>query len=121
MIGIRKQLDLYRDKQTFFKSNDGDPFGLFFIKFKPSDKVPLKILAAPFDEKQEWEHVSVSLPNRCPTWAEMCFVKALFWEDHEAVIQFHPPQSEYVNVHPYCLHLWRHKDGHVCPPSILVG
>lgn len=42
-----------------------------------------------------WEHVSVSPCNRKratpPTWAD----------------QFHPPRSEYVNIHPYCLHLWR--------------
>ena len=25
-----------------------------------------------------WEHVSVSLRNRCPTWDEMCLVKDIF-------------------------------------------
>jgi hypothetical protein len=25
-----------------------------------------------------WEHVSVSLPNRCPNWREMCFIKNLW-------------------------------------------
>lgn len=70
----------------------------------------------------EWEHVSVSTVNRCPTWAEMCFVKGLFWGETECVIQFHPPKSEYVNNHPYCLHLWRAKGADVpTPPSILVG
>lgn len=58
-------------------------------------------------ESKGWEHVSVSLPNRCPNWPEMCFVKELFWDDEECVIQFHPPKSEYVNNHPYCLHMWR--------------
>lgn len=54
-----------------------------------------------------WEHVSVSFPNRCPTWEEMCKVKDIFWYDSECVAQFHPPKSEYVNNHLYCLHLWR--------------
>ena len=54
-----------------------------------------------------WEHVSVSLRNRCPTWDEMCLVKDIFWRDDECVVQFHPPKSEYVNLHPYCLHLWK--------------
>ena len=45
--------------------------------------------------------------NRCPTWDEMCLVKDIFWQDDECVIQFHPPKSEYVNLHPYCLHLWK--------------
>lgn len=55
----------------------------------------------------EWEHVSVSLNNRCATWKEMCFVKDMFWEDEECVIQFHPPKSKYVNIDPYCLHMWK--------------
>jgi hypothetical protein len=54
-----------------------------------------------------WEHVSVSTKNRTPTWTEMCFVKDLFWNDEETVVQFHPRKSQYVNDHPYCLHLWR--------------
>lgn len=54
-----------------------------------------------------WEHVSVSYQNRCPTWEEMCRVKEMFWNDEECVVQYHPPKSEYVNYHPYCLHLWR--------------
>jgi hypothetical protein len=69
-----------------------------------------------------WEHVSVSCRKRTPNWAEMCFVKDLFWEDYETVIQFHPAKSEYVNCHSYCLHLWRPSEKHVpTPPSILVG
>ena len=54
-----------------------------------------------------WEHVSVSFPNRCPTWEEMCIVKEMFWRDEETVVQYHPKKSEYVNLHPYCLHLWK--------------
>lgn len=57
------------------------------------------------DEK--WEHVSVSMEYRCPSWQEMCFVKDLFWHPEETVIQFHPPKSQYVNTHPYVLHLWK--------------
>jgi hypothetical protein len=69
-----------------------------------------------------WEHVSVSIKRRPPNWQEMCFVKDLFWDDEEEVIQFHPPKSEYVNFHPNCLHLWRPIYFRVpLPPSILVG
>lgn len=73
----------------------------------------------------DWEHVSISLPRRCPTWAEMCRMKDLFWEPDEAVMQLHPPTDDYVNYHPFCLHLWRPGDDAVgaipLPPSILVG
>lgn len=54
-----------------------------------------------------WEHVSVSLKTRTPTWNEMCFIKNLFWDEEDCVIQFHPPKSDYINNHEYCLHLWR--------------
>lgn len=69
-----------------------------------------------------WEHVSVSTPVRCPTWEEMCFVKGLFWDAEDAVIQLHPPRSEWINDHPYCLHLWRPIGIELPrPPALTVG
>jgi hypothetical protein len=69
-----------------------------------------------------WEHVSVSTKVRCPTWMEMCFVKGLFWDDEDLVIQYHPRKSEYVNQHPRTLHLWRPVGVELpTPPAILVG
>lgn len=69
-----------------------------------------------------WEHVSVSTPFRCPTWDEMCWIKDQFWGPEDCVVQFHPPRSEYVNVHQFCLHLWRPTTGEiVTPPALLVG
>lgn len=73
-------------------------------------------------ESQGWEHVSVSTRRRVPNWTEMCFVKDLFWEFEECVVQYHPPRSEYVNNHPYVLHLWRNsRTPFPMPPSIFVG
>ena len=54
-----------------------------------------------------WEHVSVSLYNRCPTWEEMCIIKALFWDSDDCVVQYHPPADDYINNCSHCLHLWR--------------
>jgi hypothetical protein len=69
-----------------------------------------------------WEHVSVSAEKRCPTWEEMCWVKDLFWDEHEMAVQYHPPKSEYVNFHPFVLHLWACATMPIpMPPSILVG
>lgn len=71
-----------------------------------------------------WEHVSVSIKGsgRTPTWEQMCFIKDLFWDEEDVVIQFHPPKSHYVNNHTGCLHMWR-QIGKVIdiPPSIFVG
>lgn len=55
-----------------------------------------------------WEHVSVTInKKRTPQWDLMCYIKSVFWDDGDCVIQYHPPESVYVNNHPYCLHLWR--------------
>lgn len=69
-----------------------------------------------------WEHVSVSFASRCPTWEEMCQAKDMFWLPEECVVQYHSPASEYVNQHPYCLHLWRPiKQDMPMPPRWMVG
>ncbi len=69
-----------------------------------------------------WEHVSASTRTRTLTWEEMCMIKNLFWDPEDAVVQFHPPKSDYVNRHPFCLHLWRPKFQEIPrPPRELVG
>lgn len=69
-----------------------------------------------------WEHVSVSTTIRCPTWEEMCYVKSKFWDPEDVLIQFHPAETEYVNNHPYCLHMWRPIGITLpIPPSLTVG
>lgn len=69
-----------------------------------------------------WEHVSVSKIGHTPSWDEMCYIKSLFWDAEDCVVQYHPPESEYVNCHPYCLHMWRPTDDSLPrPPSYLVG
>lgn len=72
-----------------------------------------------------WEHVSVSPCNTkrktCPTWEEMCEIKDLFFTPEETVVQYHPPKSDYVNIHPLCLHLWKPTTDFLpAPPSIFV-
>lgn len=63
-----------------------------------------------FDEGG-WEHVSMQLNvNRLPKWSEMCYIKDLFWNEDEEVIQIHPKKSHYVNL-TEALHLWRPVNG----------
>ena len=55
-----------------------------------------------------FEHVSVTLDlKRTPSWEVMSTVKDIFWDTEDLVVQIHPPKSQYVDCHPYCLHLWR--------------
>lgn len=77
-------------------------------------------------ESLGWEHVSVRATrkrrSRVPSWREMCFIKRLFWDDEDVVVQYHPRRSEYVNTHPDVLHLWRHATlPFPTPPPTLVG
>lgn len=67
-----------------------------------------------------WDHVSVSLADRCPTWKEMCLVKELWFKDEECVVQYHPPKAEHINCHQYCLHLWRKQDGDFPMPDTIM-
>lgn len=65
---------------------------------------PLRIIVS---DGGGWDHVSVSLPNKCPSWDSMCEVKRMFFRDDEVAFQLHPAKAQYVNFHPHCLHLWR--------------
>ncbi len=105
-----------------YLSSYGDDFGAFKVPFPKTGQL-LRILANGADEGSAWwEHVSVSLANRCPNWFEMDFVKDLFWLPTETVIQLHVPKIEHRNLHDYCLHLWRPTKADIPrPPAILVA
>ena len=102
-----------------YASQPGDGFnGMFRVSTK------FRRLLVVASDGAGWRHVSVSIPgsSECPTWAEMSQVKALFWEPEDTVMQLHPPESEYVNQHPGCLHLWQPTDREIPrPPSWMVG
>lgn len=68
-----------------------------------------------------WDHVSVSLPNRCPSWGEMDHVKRLFFQEDETVMQLHVPPTDKINKHNFCLHLWRPRGEEIpTPPAFMV-
>ena len=99
-------------------SRYGDDFGWFEVPHHRTG-VTLGVMASCGGG---WDHVSVSLPKRCPNWPEMHYVKGLFWSEDEAVMQLHPPESDYRSFHPYCLHLWRPHDVEIpLPPGIMVA
>jgi hypothetical protein len=104
-----------------YGSCSGDLYGAFAFLY--SKTVILNVMAnSASPDSKWWEHVSVSLPDRAPTWEEMSWIKDLFWKEEECVVQYHPPRSQYVNYHPFCLHLWRPTRKPIpMPPSILVG
>jgi hypothetical protein len=117
----------YRKQSVAFPSTEvGDLHGMFIVPASGLSKAKIRCIASSgWADAVPWEHVSVQpIPpvRRCPTWEEMCFVKDLFWDEEDCVVQYHPPRSEHVNMAPFCLHLWRPtKDEMPRPPSIAVG
>ena len=110
-----KMPEKYRVRRPVAQNSPpGANYGVFFIpRVSKAGPFRLTVIAS---TDGEWEHVSVSLPRRCPTWEEMCFVKSLFWDAEDCVVQFHPPASSYVNFHSHCLHLWRNCSTHFPQP-----
>ena len=106
---------------SFLSGNNG-----FFII--PDMAKPGHELRCQASDGSGWEHVSISVgfenqpPYRTPTWEEMCRVKAIFWDEDDCVLQYHTPKKDYVNCHPFVLHLWRNTQVSIpVPDPILVG
>ena len=115
------ELELGRKRDGYLRSKTGDMHGAFHL-IAPTSGELVVISSGVGPDNDGWEHVSVSLSHRTPNWKEMCWVKDLFWDEEEPVMQLHPPRSDYVNHHPYCLHMWRPNTGQIpLPPSLFVG
>ena len=100
--------------------------GIFII---PHPKIRDYFYQVIASDQLDWEHVSVSIftqkklqkkngVDRTPTWTEMCFIKDLFWDDTDTVIQYHPAKSTYVNMHKYVLHIWKPKKRRIPVPPV---
>lgn len=95
-----------------------DQAGIFLLA-SPNFMVNLRCIVSSGDG---WDHVSVSLPMRCPTWEEMEHVKRKFFKEDEVAMQLHVPAKDHINCHPFCLHLWRPHDVAIpLPPQEMVA
>lgn len=54
-----------------------------------------------------WLHASYSRQDRIPDHADTLAVRRLIFPADAVVIAVLPPEDEYVNDHPRCLHLWQ--------------
>ncbi|WP_319519854.1 hypothetical protein [uncultured Martelella sp.] len=96
----------------------GEDGGAFEIPHRPTSVV-LRVVAS---VGLGWDHVSVSLPKRCPNWPEMEYVKRLFFREDETAMQLHVPPADHISHHPFCLHMWRpHHIEIPMPPSFMVA
>lgn len=92
------------------------------VNFRRVNGDPLMVIVSGRTEAdgRRWIHVSFSHPNRSPTWETTVLVKKAFLGDRKA-LQVLPPEAEYVNIHPYCLHLWCCLDGDGLPDFRVGG
>ena len=96
-----KSFEEIRSDKRFIPKQKGIDGGNGWVTLKG------KSLYVIYSNGGNWEHVSASMHDRCPTWEEMCTIKDIFFKDDECCVEYHPKKSDYVNVHPYCLHIWR--------------
>lgn len=109
---MKQAPEQYRLKKHPFLGSDSSygNNGMFII---PHPRISDYFINCMISDGEGWEHVSVSISStkrkvdRCPTWEEMCFVKNCFWNENETVVEYHPAEEDYVNMHPFVLHLWK--------------
>ncbi len=101
-------LEPYRKSIGPMATAESSHYGAFYLRIGKTDIIAIASAGSP---AMPWEHVSLQARDynggRTPTWAEMCYAKSLFGEPEECVVQYHPPESDYVNTHPHVLHLWK--------------
>lgn len=56
-------------------------------------------------EDGKW-HLSISTPTASPSYNEIKQARYKFIPDNVTMAQIFPPMGEFVNLHPYCHHLW---------------
>jgi hypothetical protein len=97
----------------------GDVHGGYFEVWSPLQaNKKLRVIAS---TGEGWDHVSVSMQRRIPTWIEMDYIRSLFFEEDEVVMQLHPAREHHINVMEYCLHLWRPQTEAIpLPPKWMV-
>lgn len=76
--GAHKAIDKHRIREGQLASDErSGNNGAFMVPYRGGASGV--ILAVVVSDGDDWDHVSVSLQNRCPTWDEMCWIKAIFF------------------------------------------
>lgn len=68
------------------------------------------IITAGIENTPRWGpllHVSMSYADHLPAWEDIKAVREAFFPLDIDTAMILPRESDYVNVHPYCLHVWQ--------------
>lgn len=88
-----------------------------------ANKPPMQtvIISGSYRDDIPWLHVSTAWSNRLPTWDEFRQIRDVFLDDGLIAVQVFPPKAEYINQHPYCLHLYARVDARTVPDLRIIG
>jgi hypothetical protein len=67
------------------------------------------------DDGKLWMHLSMSRRRIVPNYEHLCEAKRIFLGAETLAVQLFPRESEHINIHRTCLHLWRCLDGDPTP------
>lgn len=111
-----RRIDLYGDGFLGDEAN-----GAFIIDRYNNGEFYLVIAS----NGQEWDHVSVTIHKKnggsvkkCPSYQEMMMIKEKLFSEEDVVFQLHPREEDYINTHPYCLHLWKPNNCNMVVPPL---
>ena len=81
------------------------------------DRTGLTVLlsASVEGDGRDWLHVSLSRRTELPSWDDLVRVKRDFVGPERTALQVLPPETEWVNDHPSCLHLFACLNAAVVP------
>jgi hypothetical protein len=68
-----------------------------------------------------WLHVSVSRPDRLPSYSDMQRVQTLFVGIDRTAYSVWPRRDRHINLHEHCLHLWAVLEGDEPLPDFSRG
>ena len=74
----------------------------------------LRRVLASGDDGYRW-HLSISHPNRYPTWDEQKEARYELLPDDAYFVSILPPKADYLNRDPHCFHWVELRDGDAVP------
>jgi hypothetical protein len=95
-------LDLEYPPKGFEYVGNWGPGGHIFLK----SGLCVIIDCSKKSDGKQWCHVSYSRKLRVPDHKDTILVKKSFIGPSRYAYAVYPPFDKYVNIHPFCLHLW---------------
>lgn len=63
------------------------------------------LLSPPFPEMDMGWHMSISRPDRYPSWDEIAKARYELIPNETEMVMHLPPRGDYVNLHNFCFHI----------------